>query len=458
MVSLGGQTMIDKYLDSVGMTEPIKYEGRITKVQGVLIESIGPQAMVGELCHIHVDNLDKYIAAEVVSLKENRVQLMVYGEMTGIEVGCKVRASGEILSVKVGPELLGRVISPLGEPLDGKGPIRAERKYPIKATPPDPMTRPMIHDQIETGIRVIDSLVSVGKGQRMGIFAGSGVGKSTILGMIARNTSADINVIALIGERGREVREFLENDLGEEGLKRSVIVVSTGDSPALSRIQGAFAATAIAEYFRDEGKDVMLLFDSVTRFAMAQREVGLAIGEPPSTRSYPPSVFTQLPKLLERTGTSDKGTITGFYTILVEGDDMDEPISDNVRGILDGHLVLSRALANRYHYPAVDVLSSVSRLTNKILSTKILENIGIVRHLLAIYHEKEDLISLGAYVRGSSPEVDLAIEKNDEINRFLKQGVSERTPLKEVFRQLGDIAGNPMTDEELADEVLSILA
>ncbi|MDC7220163.1 MAG: FliI/YscN family ATPase [Spirochaetales bacterium] len=450
--------MIDKYLASVGMTEPIKYEGRVAKVQGVLIESIGPQAMVGELCHIFVENGNREIAAEVVSLKEDRVQLMVYGEKTGIEVGCKVRASGDLLSVKVGPELLGRVINPLGDPVDGKGAIRSEGKYPVSATPPDPMTRPMIHEQVETGIRVIDSLISVGKGQRMGIFAGSGVGKSTTLGMIARNTSADINVIALIGERGREVREFLENDLGEEGLKRSVIVVSTGDSPALSRIQGAFAATAIAEYFRDQGNDVMLLFDSVTRFAMAQREVGLAIGEPPSTRSYPPSVFTLLPKLLERTGTSDKGTITGFYTILVEGDDMDEPIADAVRGILDGHLVLSRTLANRYHYPAVDVLSSVSRLSNKILSPKILQNIGTIRNLMAVYHEKEDLISLGAYVKGSSPEVDLAIEKNGEINDFLKQGISEKTPLKDVFRRLGEIAGNPMSDEELNNEVLSILA
>ena len=450
--------MIEKYLNSVGMTEPIKYEGHITKVQGVLIESLGPQAMVGELCHIHVDNNDTDIAAEVVSLKDHHVQLMVYGEKTGIEVGCKVRATGQLLNVKVGPELLGRVINALGDPVDGRGPVRAEEKYPLNATPPDPMTRPMIHEQLETGIRVIDSLVSVGKGQRMGIFAGSGVGKSTVLGMIARNTAADINVIALIGERGREVREFLENDLGEEGLKRSVIVVSTSDSPALSRIQGAFAATAIAEFFRDQGKDVMLLFDSVTRFAMAQREVGLAIGEPPSTRSYPPSVFTQLPRLLERTGTSSKGTITGFYTILVEGDDMDEPISDAVRGILDGHLVLSRALANRYHYPAVDVLSSVSRLTNKIVSSKILESIGIIRNLMAVYHEKEDLISLGAYVRGSSPEVDKAIAKHDMINNFLRQAIKEKTPLKEVFRQLGQIADNPMSEEELENEVLSILA
>jgi flagellum-specific ATP synthase len=450
--------IMEKYLRSVGMTEPIKYEGRIVKVQGVLIESIGPQAMVGELCHIHVDSSGAEVAAEVVSLKDHRVQLMVYGEKTGIEVGCRVRATGRLLNVKVGPELLGRVINALGEPVDGKGPIRAEKKNPLNSSPPDPMTRPMIHEQIETGIRVIDSLVSVGKGQRMGIFAGSGVGKSTVLGMIARNTSADINVIALIGERGREVREFLENDLGEEGLMRSVIVVSTSDSPALARIQGAFAATAIAEYFRDEGNDVMLLFDSVTRFAMAQREVGLAIGEPPSTRSYPPSVFTLLPKLLERTGTSDKGTITGFYTILVEGDDMDEPISDAVRGILDGHLVLSRTLANRYHYPAVDVLASVSRLTGKILSPKILENIGRIRHIMAVYHEKEDLISLGAYVKGSSPEVDLAIGKNEEINRFLRQEIQEKTPLREVFRRLGDLADNPMTEEELNNEVLSILA
>lgn len=450
--------MIGKYLDSVGVTEPIKYEGRITMVQGVLIESIGPQAMVGELCHIHVEKLDILIPAEVVSLKNERVQLMVYGERTGIEVGCKVRATGDLLSVKVGTNLLGRVIDPLGNPIDGKGPLRIDEKRPLNTSPPDPMTRPMITQQIETGIRVVDSLVSVGKGQRMGIFAGSGVGKSTILGMIARNTSADINVIALIGERGREVREFIENDLGEEGLKRSVLVISTSDSPALARIQGAFAATTIAEYFRDQGNDVMLLFDSVTRFAMAQREVGLAIGEPPSTRSYPPSVFTLLPRLLERSGTSEKGSITGFYTILVEGDDMDEPIADAVRGILDGHLVLSRTLANRYHFPAVDVLASISRLTNKIVTTKILENIGVIRHLMAVYHEKEDLISLGAYVAGSNPEVDLAIKKNGEINDFLRQKIQEKTPLKEVFKQLGQIAGNPMTEEELSDEILSVYA
>jgi flagellum-specific ATP synthase len=453
----GRGTMFDKYLDSVGMTEPIKYEGKVTRVQGVLIESIGPQAMVGELCHIHIDSQNKDIAAEVVSLKEDHVQLMVYGEKNGIEVGCKVRASGSLLHVNVGPSLLGRVINALGEPIDGKGPLKIEEKRPLNALPPDPMTRPMITKQIETGIRVIDSLVSVGKGQRMGIFAGSGVGKSTILGMIARNTAADINVIALIGERGREVREFLENDLGEEGLKRSVIVVSTSDSPALARIQGAFAATAIAEYFRDQDNDVMLLFDSVTRFAMAQREVGLAIGEPPSTRSYPPSVFTLLPKLLERSGTSEKGSITGFYTILVEGDDMDEPISDAVRGILDGHLVLSRTLANRYHYPAVDVLQSISRLTNKIISPSMLENIGIIRHLLAVYHEKEDLISLGAYVKGSSPEVDLAIEMNGEINDFLRQEIKEKTPLKEVFSRMAELAGNPIK-EETADETVSVLA
>lgn len=448
--------MFDKYLDSVGMTEPIKYEGRIVKVQGVLIESVGPQAKVGELCHIFLEGGGR-IPAEVVSLKGDRVQLMVYGDNRGIESGCKVRASGELLHVKVGPSLLGRVVNALGEPLDGKGPLRAEEKRPLSGSSPDPMTRPMIHEQIETGVRAIDGLISVGKGQRMGIFSGSGVGKSTLMGMIARNTAADINVIALIGERGREVREFIENDLGEEGLKRSVIVVSTSDTPALARIQGAFAATAIAEYFRDLEKDVMLLFDSVTRFATAQREVGLAIGEPPSTRSYPPSVFTLLPRLLERSGTSEKGTITGFYTILVEGDDMDEPIADAVRGILDGHIVLSRILANRYHYPAIDVLQSISRLTNKIINPKMLENIGIIRHLLAVYHEKEDLISLGAYVKGSSPPVDKAIEMNDRINQFLRQPVDEKTPLREVFRGIAALAGNPVEEEE-TDEAVSVFA
>jgi len=449
--------IIQKYLDRVEATEPVKYMGRIVAVKGVLLESEGPQAVVGELCHILCDRADT-VMAEVVALKENRVHLMVYGEMAGIEVGDRVRATGEILSVKVGPELLGRVLDGLGNPIDGKGPLRSLERAPLINKPPDPMTRAPIHEPLYTGVRVIDGLIPMGKGQRMGIFAGSGVGKSTLLGMVARNTSADINVIALIGERGREVREFIENDLGEEGLKRSVVVVSTSDSPALARVRGAFTATAIAEYFRDQSKDVMLLFDSVTRFAMSQREIGLAIGEPPASRSYTPSVFTLLPKLLERSGVSDKGTITGIYSILVEGDDMDEPISDAVRGILDGHLVLSRELADRFHYPAVDVLRSISRLAQRVSGQKTQENIGAIRRLLALYKEKEDLISIGAYARGSQPEVDKAIDKMDSINAFLRQAIDEKTDIRQTLTALGEICDNPFSEEDLDRESLSVLA
>lgn len=449
--------IIQKYLDRVESTEPVKYMGRIVAVKGVLLESEGPQAVVGELCYILCDRA-KTVMAEVVALKENRVHLMVYGEMSGIEVGDRVRATGEILNVKVGPELLGRVLDGLGNPIDGKGPIRSLERAPLINQPPDPMTREPIHEPLYTGVRVIDGLIPMGKGQRMGIFAGSGVGKSTLLGMVARNTSADVNVIALIGERGREVREFIENDLGEEGLKRSVVVVSTSDSPALARVRGAFTATAIAEYFRDQSKDVMLLFDSVTRFAMSQREIGLAIGEPPASRSYTPSVFTLLPKLLERSGVGEKGTITGIYSILVEGDDMDEPISDAVRGILDGHLVLSRDLADRFHYPAVDVLRSISRLAQRVSGQKTQENIGTIRRLLALYREKEDLISIGAYARGSQPEVDKAIDKMDSINQFLRQAIEEKSDIRQTLTSLGEICDNPFSEEDLNRESLSVLA
>ncbi|MDA3849880.1 MAG: FliI/YscN family ATPase [Spirochaetaceae bacterium] len=449
--------ILEKYLDRVKALEPVKYMGRITAVKGVLLESNGPQAVVGELCHILCDRTEN-IMAEVVALKGETGQLMVFGEMEGIEIGDAVRATGEILDVKVGFELLGRVLDGLGHPIDGKGVIPVVERAPLMNKPPDPLTRTPIHEPLYTGIRSIDGLIPIGKGQRLGIFAGSGVGKSTLLGMIARNTSADVNVIALIGERGREVREFIENDLGPEGLKRSVIVVSTSDSPALARVRGAYTATAIAEYFRDQGKDVMLLFDSVTRFAMSQREIGLAIGEPPAARSYTPSVFTQLPKLLERSGVSEKGTITGIYSILVEGDDMDEPISDAVRGILDGHVVLARKLADRFHFPAVDVLRSISRLAPKISGPKIQRNIAYIRRLLAVYRDKEDLISIGAYAKGSQPDVDEAIEKMPKINAFLQQGIEESSNIKEILTTLGTICGNPFSEEELNHESLSVLA
>jgi flagellum-specific ATP synthase len=356
-------------------------------------------------------------------------------------VGALVTASGERLSVPVSERLLGRVLNGMGKPIDGGPDVGSTELYPVSNVPPTPLDRTPIAEQVVTGIRAIDSMVSVGKGQRLGIFSGSGVGKSTLVGMIARNTEADINVIALIGERGREVREFLEHDLGPEGLERSVVVVATSDSPPLARLKAAYVATTIAEYFRDQGADVMLLFDSVTRFARAQREIGLARGEPPATRGFPPSVFSTLPKLLERCGTAAHGTITGFYSILVEGDDMDEPISDTVRGILDGHLVLSRRLAQLYHYPAIDVLNSVSRLATRVVPDELRDQIGYIRRLLATYREAEDLINVGAYAAGSNPAIDEAIQKMDAINELLRQRIEERSDLEETFDQVRAIAG-----------------
>lgn len=426
-------SVLDKYVQLIDTTEPIKYSGSVKRVQGLLIESLGPQAEVGELCRIETKNGDVW--GEVVGLKGSTVQLMPFTETAGIEVGCQVTATGDCLSVPVSDALLGRVLDGMGKPIDGKPDIFPENTYPCMSDPPRVLDRYPIREQIVTGVRALDVLNAVGKGQRLGIFSGSGVGKSTLLGMIARNTSADMNVIALIGERGREVREFIENDLGPEGLEKSVVIVSTSNSPPLSRLRGAFVATAVAEYFRDQGKDVMLLFDSVTRFAWAQREIGLAIGEPPATRGFTPSVFSILPKLLERSGTSANGTITGFYSILVEGDDMNEPVSDAVRGILDGHLVLSRRLAQRYHYPAIDILSSLSRLANKICSPEILRAASYIRRLMAVYAESEDLINVGAYVRGSNNEIDTAIDKINDINQFLRQEITEKAALEDSYNQ-----------------------
>ena len=340
-----------KYISAIERTDPIKYVGRVTKVLGILIESHGPQAVIGEVCQIVAPRLGRTAYAEVVGLREDAVQLMCYEGLEGIEVGCPVIATGQLLEVPVSNRLLGRVLDCMGRPADGKGDISSEVFYPAVNKAPDALTRKRITRRVVTGVRAIDGMIPMGRGQRIGIFAGSGVGKSTLLGMIARNTDADINVIALIGERGREVREFIENDLGPEGLARSVLIVSTSDTPPLARLRGAYVAAAVSEYFRDQGKDVMLLFDSVTRFARAQREIGLATGEPPATRGYTPSVFDAMPKLLERSGTSDKGSITGIYTILVDGDDMDEPVADTVRGILDGHIVLSRRLAQKLPLP-----------------------------------------------------------------------------------------------------------
>ena len=441
--------------------DPIKCVGYVISVQGLLIESRGPQAIIGEICRIELNAYQRWnsgavspdgrriIQAEVVGLKDEIVQLMAYDEIDGIEIGCRVIASGSRLDVAVSPKLLGRILDPCGKPMDGKGDIESPVRYPALANAPEPYRRPRIKERINTGIRAIDGLLAVGRGQRLGIFAGSGVGKSTLLGMIARNTSADVNVVALIGERGREVNEFIENDLGTEGLARSVIIVTPSNSPPLARLRGAYVATAVAEYFRDQGLDVMLLFDSITRFARAQREIGLAAGEPPATRGYTPSMFDSMPKLLERCGTSEKGTITGFYTILVDGDDMDEPVSDTVRGILDGHVVLSRDLAHRYHYPAIDVLSSVSRLANSVSGSESKKAAGVIRRLMADYAGSEDLINVGAYKTGSNPKIDEAIAKRDSIEKFLIQAEDERSSVTETLLAMGAIAGIEIPEDEM---------
>ncbi|HAK47533.1 MAG TPA: flagellum-specific ATP synthase FliI, partial [Spirochaeta sp.] len=411
---------------------------------GLLIESSGPQVVLGEVCQILIPGAPEPVKAEVVGFRDNIVQLMPYGEIDGIEPGCVVVASGKTLEVPVSKKMLGRVIDSLGQPYDELGSYGADAWYSVSAPSPDALKREVISERITTGVRAIDFLATAGKGQRMGIFSGSGVGKSTLLGMIARNSNADVNVIALIGERGREVREFIERDLGPEGMKKSVILVSTSDTPPLARLRGAYVATAVAEYFRDQGKDVMLLFDSITRFARAQREIGLAAGEPPANRGFPPSVFEKLPKLLERCGTNDKGTITGFYTILVEGDDMDEPISDNVRGILDGHIVLERRLAQRYHYPSINVLNSLSRLATVVTDKDEQQAAGKFRRLLSAYTEAEDLINVGAYAAGSNTEIDEAISRIDSMNDFLRQEVDDPAPLKKTLSEASAIVEMPI--------------
>ncbi len=416
----------------------VKHFGQVTKVIGLTIESLGPDAKLGELCAIW-ENKDSSVLSEVVGFKEDKILLMPLGEIGGIGRGAKVEALGHSLRVPVSDNLIGRVVDGLGKPIDSKSAIYSNEFYDVECEAPDPLNRNRIKDVLPIGVKAIDSQLTIGRGQRVGIFAGSGVGKSTLMGMIARNALSDINVIALIGERGREIREFIEKDLGEEGLKRSVIVVATSDKPALIRQKAAKTATAIAEYFRDKGKDVMLMMDSLTRFSMAQREVGLAIGEPPVSRGYTPSVFAILPKLLERAGNSDKGSITALYTVLVDGDDMNEPITDAARGILDGHIVLSRKLANKNHYPAIDILASVSRVMGDVASK---EHVGYARKLksiLATYTDAEDLINIGAYVKGSNKKIDEAIEKIDDINDFLTQFTEENVQFSSVVETLGNI-------------------
>jgi len=433
----------DKYLTLLGSMETVKSTGRVNQILGLTIEGDGPAVNLGEHCLIKLRE-QEYVSAEVVGFKSGRVVLMPLGDMSGISPGAEIIATGQQLRVEVGEGLLGRVLDGLGNPMDEKGPLLTGNFYPLSAAPPNPLYRKRITTPLAMGIRAIDGLLTCGRGQRIGIFAGSGVGKSTLLGMIARNTDADINVIGLIGERGREVRDFLERDLGPEGLARSVVVVATSDQPALVRIKGAMVATAIAEYFRDQGANVMLMMDSVTRFAMAQREVGLAIGEPPTTRGYTPSVFALLPRLLERSGTAETGSITGLYTVLVEGDDMNEPIADAVRGILDGHIVLSRQLAHLNHYPAIDILASISRLMVELTTPEHQEAAGECRNILATYRNNEDLINIGAYNRGSNPKIDMAIEMIPEINRFLQQGVNEKASYNDTVNQLIQMMGGAL--------------
>ncbi len=429
-----------RFASTLSDSDPLQKSGRITKVVGLVIESEGPKAPIGEVCILKNKDGKEISKSEIVGFNDDRILSMVLGELTEISPGMEIVATGKSLSVDLGDALLGRILDGLGKPIDGGKPIIASERRSIYAQPPNPLLRMRISQPIATGIRSIDGLLTLGKGQRIGIFSGSGVGKSTMLGMIARNTSADINIIALIGERGREVREFIERDLGERGLSRSIVVVATSDAPSLVRVKAALVATTIAEYFRDRGLDVMLMMDSATRLAMAQREVGLTIGEPPTTKGYTPSVFSLLQKTMERAGTSEVGSITGLYTVLVEGDDLNEPVSDTARGILDGHVILSRKLATMGHYPPVDILDSISRVMNDVISNQHYEAALQINELLATYRNAEDLISVGAYQRGTNQKIDRAISLYDTINNFLKQRVNETTSFEETVSQLLDIA------------------
>ena len=421
---------LEKYMQLAEQSFFVKM-GKVVNVVGLTIESAGPDAKLGDLCTITpTDKNYKPIMAEVVGFRNSKTLLMPYETTEGIGIGSKVQNMGKALCVKVGPELLGKTLDGLGRITSG-GETSLIKEYPLEAAPPDAMEREIIDEVLPLGVKAVDGLITLGKGQRIGIFAGSGVGKSTLMGMFARNTKADINVIALVGERGREVREFIERDLGEEGMKRSVVVVATSDKTALERNKAAKTATAVAEYFRDQGKDVLLMMDSLTRFSMAQREIGLASGEPPVTRGYPPSVYSEMPKLLERAGKSDKGSITGLYTVLVDGDDFNEPITDTARSILDGHIMLSRKLVHKNHYPAIDILQSISRCMSSIVDKQQKNAAGKLKNVLATYTEAEDLINIGAYKKGSNKNIDYAIEKIDAVNSFLMQDVYEKFTYEE---------------------------
>ena len=428
--------LVDVLRAQVRHLPPVQRIGTVTGVAGLVIESDGPNVGLGEPCEVRSSRDDFAVRAEVVGFREHRVLLMPLGDMTGLHVGCEVVACEHPPLPRPGPEMLGRVLDALGRPFDGRGHLPVERRPVQAAAPPHPLRRQRIREPFVTGVRALDAFTPFGRGQRLGLFAGSGVGKSTLMGMIARGSEADVIVVALVGERGREVREFIEKDLGPEGMKRAVVVVATSDSPAPLRLRAAFTATAIAEAWRDAGKNALLIMDSVTRFAMAQREIGLAIGEPPSTRGYTPSVYALLPRLLERAGAGERGAITALYTVLVEGDDMNEPVADAVRGILDGHIVLSRTLAHFNHYPAIDVLESVSRLTTDICTPEEIVLAGRAREHLALYRKSEDLISIGAYQKGATPALDEAIARHEPLRHFLRQPVREYTPRAQTFSQL----------------------
>ena len=430
-----------KYYETLDKTSPYEYYGRVTKIVGLAVEASGPASRVGDICHLYTLSGGTFIRAEIVGFVSNNVLLMPYGPVEGIGLGSLVKYMKEPLRVPVGYNYIGRVLDALGNPMDDLPPPEPDTYYSVDNPPPNPLTRDRVMQTLPLGVKAIDGMLTVGSGQRLGIFAGSGVGKSTLLGMISRYSTADINVIVLVGERGREVRDFLEKDLGAEGLARSVLIIATSDQPALLRLKCAMVGTTMAEYFRDQGKKVLLLMDSLTRFAMAQREIGMATGEPPVSRGYPPSVYTILPKLLERSGASDKGAITALYTVLVEGDDMNEPIADTVRGILDGHIVLSRSLANSNHYPPIDILASISRVMPDITTSEHYAEMGYIKSAMATYSESEDLINIGAYKRGANPAIDNAIDLNPSITTFLQQDMLEHYTLEETLVQMSEITG-----------------
>lgn len=431
--------MFSQLPELIQKTETVSYIGKVENVVGMAMESSGNRASIGDIAMIYNEEKKKQIPVEVVGFKNDKIQLMAYDNMSGVSAGSFVRNTKRRLKIPVGEFLRGRIIDATGQPMDDLGAFHSQRHYYVENAYINPLSRPPITDSLEFGVKAIDGLNTVGKGQRIGIFAGSGVGKSTLLGMIARNVKADINVIALVGERGREVREFIEKDLGPEGMKRSVVVVATSDQPAMLRMKCPLVATTIAEYFKDQGKDVLLMMDSLTRFAMAQREIGLAIGEPPVARGYTPSIYAEFPKLLERSGKFEKGSITGIYTVLVEGDDTNEPVADTVRGILDGHIVLSRKLANENHFPAIDINASISRLMVNIVSEQHRQVASRLRDILSIYEKNEDLIAIGAYKSGTNPKLDFAISKIDKVNEFLMQKIDESFSQDEILRKMQQI-------------------